>query len=118
MIGRALDSKNDLIIRNGSIKLVSDGAEVVQHVRSRLLSYTDEWFLDTKSGTPYFQDILIKPANLPNIESTIKTRILRTPGVKGLVEFLMEYSDRILTISFSAETEYGDIIKEEVTLNV
>ena len=121
MIGRALDSNNDLIIDKGQLKLVSDGAEVVQHVRTRLLFYLEEWFLDLQAGTPYFQQIFTKPARLGNIESILKTRILQTPGVEKLTEFSMEYqgeSIRKLTVNFSAETSFGEIISEGVTINV
>jgi len=121
MIGRALDSNNDLIVEGGQLKLVEDGAEVVQHVRSRLLFYQEEWFLDLQAGTPYFQQIFVKPSNLANIESIFKTRILETPGVESLTEFEMDYdggSVRKLTVSFSAQTTFGSIDNEKVTINV
>lgn len=121
MIGRALNSNNDLIIEGGQLKLVEEGAEAVQHVRTRLQFYLEEWFLDLNSGTPYFQQIFTKPANLANIESIFKSRILNTPEVKTLTEFSMDYeggSARRLTVSFSAETTYGIIDKEKVTINV
>jgi hypothetical protein len=121
MIGRALNSSNDLIIENGSLKLVSEGAETVQHVRTRLLFYMEEWFLDLESGVPYFQEVFTKPANLANIESIFKAKILNTPEVESLLEFSMDYqgeSSRLLTVSFSAETTYGTIDNEKVTINV
>lgn len=121
MIGRALDSNNDLIIEGGQLKLVSEGAEAVQHVRTRLQFYLEEWFLDLDAGTPYFQQIFTKPANLANIESIFKSRILNTPEVLTLTEFSMDYegdSVRRLNVSFSAETTYGLINNEEVTINV
>ena len=55
MIGRALDSNNDLVVQPGKLKTVEEGAEVVQHVRSRLLFYLGEWFLDIHAGVPYFK---------------------------------------------------------------
>lgn len=121
MIGRALDSNNDLIVESGQLKLIRDGAEVIQHVRTRLQFYLEEWFLDLQAGTPYFQQIFTKPANLANIESIFKSRILNTPEVERLTEFYMDYeggSVRKLTVSFSAETTYGTINNEEVTINV
>lgn len=121
MIGRALDSNNDLIIENGSFKLVEEGAEAVQHVRTRLLFYLEEWFLDTLAGMPYFQQIFTKPANLANIESIFKTKILNTPEVLRLIEFSLTYeggSSRSLSVSFSAETTFGVINNEKVTINV
>lgn len=121
MIGRALDSNNDLIIDKGQFKLVIDGAETVQHVRTRLQFYLAEWFLDLLAGTPYLQEIFTKPVNLANIESIFKTRILNTDGVSKLTSFAMNYDGgnvRRLTVSFSAETIYGVIDNEEVSINV
>lgn len=121
MIGRALDSNNDLIVENGSFQLVNDAAETVQHVRSRLLFYLEEWFLDTQAGTPYFQQIFIKPANLANAESILKSRILNTPEVLRLIEFSLDYegpTTRKLNVAFSAETTYGVIDNAKVTINV
>ena len=121
MIGRALDSNNDLIIKAGNFQIVEEGAEVVQHVRTRLQFYLEEWFLDLKSGTPYFQEIFTKPVNLANIESIFKSRILNTTEVLKLNEFAMQYeggSKRKLTVTFSAETIFGTIDNEKVTINV
>jgi len=121
MIGRALDKNNDLVVLSGTLKTVSDGAEIAQHVRTRLLFYFEEWFLNIQSGTPYFEQIFTKPANLANIESILKTRILSTPGVEKLLEFSMVYeggSSRELVVFFSAETNFGVIDNEGVTINV
>lgn len=120
MIGKALNANNDIFFEKGGIRLVEDGAEVVQHVRTRLLFYYNEWFLDRFAGTPYFQSIFVKPADLGLIESIFKTRILETPGVLQLNEFYMTYegqSQRKLTVEFSAETIYGMINNQKVTIN-
>ena len=53
MIGRALNSNNDLVIEGGRFKIVDDAAEVLQHVRTRLQFYLEEWFLDRTAGVPY-----------------------------------------------------------------
>ena len=121
MIGRALDSNNDLILEKGNFKTVEEGAEVVQHVRTRLLFYIGEWFLDITAGTPWFEQVFVKPADLANVESIIKTRILRTTDVLKLNEFAMLFetvNKRELTVSFTAETIYGIINTGEVTINV
>jgi len=116
----ALDSSNNLIVENGQFKTVSDGAEVAQHVRCRLLFYKNEWFLNLNAGVPYFEEIFIKPVDLANVESIFKATILQTDGVARLLTFSMDYvgaSTRKLTISFSAETIYNEIINEDVTIN-
>jgi len=121
MIGRALDSNNDLIVSEGRLRVVEDAAETIQHVRTRLQFYLEEWFLDLNSGTPYFQEVFTKPANLANIESIFKTRILNTTGVELLTNFALNYegeSKRKLTVTFSAKTTFGSINNEQVTINV
>ncbi len=120
MISRALDKNNDLVVKGSRLQVVEDGAQVVQLVRCRLLLYMGEWYLNLFSGTPYFQQIFTKPANLANIESVLKTRIITTPGVLILNEFAMDYeggSTRRLTVVFSANTIFGVIDNEKVTIN-
>ena len=90
---------------------MQDGNEVLQHVRTRLLTYQAEWFLDTSEGVPYLQRILIKPANLSATESVIKSEILQTPGVDSLSAFGLEFNKttRTLNINFTARTTFGDV---------
>jgi hypothetical protein len=110
MIGRALNSNNDLVLVAGQIATVEQMAETAQHCRTRLLFYTGEWFLDTDAGTPWFQEIFVKPTNLANVESIIKSRILNTPGVLSLTDFAMDYQGgraRQLKVDFSANTIYA-----------
>jgi hypothetical protein len=120
MIGKALDSNNDIIVENGSFKLVENGEQVAQNVKTRLQLYLGEWFLDITEGTPWFQQIFIRPTNLTNIESILKTRITNTPEVLRLNSFSMDYeggSSRNLSVSFSAETIYGTLDVNEVIIN-
>lgn len=121
MKAHALNVDNDIFLgSDGSLALVQDGPEVVQHVRSRLLFFTGEWFLDLLAGTPYFESIFVKPADLGRVESILKTRILETPEVSTLTEFYMDFNEitRNLRINFTAETTYGTIDETEVFINV
>lgn len=120
MIGRALNRDNDIFLdANGSLALVEEGAETVQHVRTRLQFFLEEWFLDLTAGTPWFQTILVKPINLGTVESIIKARILETPGVEELTAFSMAFDSdtRFLDVEFSAVTVYGTIDNTRVTIN-
>jgi len=116
----ALDSNNDMFADNGAIRRVVGGAQVVQHVRSRLLTYYGEWFLDTTAGVPYFEEVFIKPANLANVESLIKQTILQTEGVATLdsFELIFESNTRKLEVIFSATTDDGTAINSTVNLNI
>lgn len=116
----ALNSANDLIIENGQI-VTTQGAEyVLQKVRSRLLFYRGEWFLRRDHGVPYFEEVFTKPANPANVESILKETIVRTPGVRRLIEFSLNFdrATRHLSVEFSAETSYGSIDREKVVINV
>ncbi len=118
MISRALNIDNDLCLRNGSIATVTDAEQVAQHVRTRLLFYLGEWFLDLLKGLPYLQQIFVKPANLPLVESLLKAEIARTPEVNRLISYEMEFnkSTRVLRVAFSAETIHG-VISSNLFLN-
>jgi hypothetical protein len=120
-ISRALDSNNDILVRNGRLAIVENSEEAVQHVRTRLQFYTAEWFLDLSAGTPWLQEIFVVPTNLNNIESIIKTRIVLTPGILKLSEFSTAAGNanlRGINISFKAETTYGSVVAEEIYINV
>ena len=116
---KALDKNNDIFLQNGSIHTTTDGAEVVQQVRSRLLIYLGEWFLDTTAGVDYFNSIFIKPVNLNLVESIIKTVIIDTDNVEELTVFELAFNkaSRKMEIDFEAITTFGEIIKSEVTIN-
>lgn len=120
MISRALNSNNDIFVSNGRISVVTEGAQVAQHVRTRLLFYLKEWFLDLSAGTEWFESVFVKPVNLATIESVIKARIANTPELSAIRSFEMSIPDptnRQLILSFEAETDYGTINIEEVFIN-
>ena len=112
----ALNSENDIFAINGSIKRIYTGAQVVQSVRSRLLAYLGEWFLDTSAGVPYFESIFTKPADILETESILKATILQTVGVATLDSFFIDFDSltRKLSVSFEATTVDGDAVNATV----
>lgn len=116
---KALDENNDIFLKDGKIHTVSEAPETVQQIRSRLLTYLGEWFLNTESGVDYFGIVFVKPVNLSLIESEIKSIIIGTDGVIQLNEFELDYDSttRKLTVDFEAETIFGVINVQEVTIN-
>ena len=118
MIGRSLNKCNDLFLENGSIATIDAGDQVVQHVRTRLLTYLEEWFLDTTAGLPYFQQIFIKPANLTLTEAVIRNEILETSDVEKLIsfEFTFNKTKRTLEVKFEAQTTFG-VVSSTLRMN-
>lgn len=105
-IRRNLDSSGDVKVND----FVEDKDVVLLAIKSRLEFFKGEWFLDVDDGTPYFQDILIKPARLGLIESILKRRILETPGVTELNKFEMIFENitRRLEVEFEAFDQFGN----------
>ena len=120
MIGLALGPNHDLIIENGQFKRINDNALAIQQIKSRLLFFRGEWFLDVLAGIPYFQRIFTKPVDLGEIESIFKQSILEYPLVESLNEFSLDYvggDSRRLTVLAAVRTIYGGEDFAEVTIN-
>jgi len=106
---------------NGDIKVddfVFDKDVILLAVKSRLQFFQVEWFLNTEDGTPYFQDILVKPARLPLIEGILKRRILETPGIAALNSFELNFeaSTRKLSVEFEAIDQYDNTVLVETSV--
>lgn len=81
---RALDPNFDMTFGQGDANFLVDSPEAVaQLVKTRLLLYLGEWFLDTTDGTPWLQKVIGKSTS-SIYDRTIQDRILRTPGVKSI----------------------------------
>lgn len=113
MIVRRLDKNNDMLFGQGITNFAKDSEAVAQNVRTRLLLVLGEWFLNTEDGTPYLENVFIKPEQLALVEATLKARIVETEDVLELNEFelLFDSRERTVTINAKVRTIYGDISK-------
>ena len=106
----ALDSNHDIIIGRGATRI--GGAEqIAQLVKCRLLTLLGEWKQDTSMGIPWFEGIFTKNVRPADIQLTIANIIRGTAGVQQLIsiELDADYRARILTITFTAISDYGNI---------
>lgn len=113
MASIAIDSTNDVIIENNDLKLITGVEEVAQILRQELRVFLGEWFLDTREGIPYFEEILKKNPNPITVDSIFKNKILNSPGVIELQSFLLEINGRELSLKFTALTEFGILLFDE-----
>lgn len=105
--------EGDLAIEGGDLVWLRGGPrEVRQRIMARLRFFKGEWFLDTRLGIPYFQNVLVKSPNLPAIGAMLRRAILTTRGVIELVSFDLRFNetDRSLALTFHARTAEGDVI--------
>lgn len=91
-----------------------------QRLRNVLRIFLAEWFLDTRLGVPYFQEILVKNPNLGAIRTAFTSRILRDRAVAGLTAFDVEWdrSTRHLEVNFTAALVTAELLEVTLGLNV
>lgn len=105
-----LNGDNDLDLTTYNLRLAKTEDYIVQKLGVKLRTILGEWFLDTSVGVPYFQDIFKKQIDPATVESVIKAAILESPGIVSLLSFDMSLSaDRQLTVSFSVESDVGEL---------
>ena len=112
----ALDSTGELDLLDNDLYLTTGQDAIVQHIKQRLQTFLEEWFLDTRIGIAYFQQILKKNADPVIIDSILKREIINTPGIIELTSFDldMDESNRLLTLTFEARSTAGVINFSEV----
>lgn len=82
---------------------------VAQRLRIRLLTFQEEYFLDTTYGVPYFQRILGKKASKASVDLIFQQQILLERGVKEIVSFSSTFQNRQYSLSFSVKVNSGEV---------
>jgi hypothetical protein len=67
------------------LNFLTDLQAVTQLIQQRLLLFLGEWFANLNDGTPYFQTILGRPANMQAINLALTQRILGTAFVSSVL---------------------------------
>jgi hypothetical protein len=114
-----LDSTHDLDLSTNDIQIVTGDSAIKQHLKIRLQFFLGEWFLNVNIGIPYWTEIFIKNPKLIVIQSFFRRAILTTPGVASVdkLDLVFASSTRLLTISFTAVTDGGELnFSEEFAL--
>jgi hypothetical protein len=109
---------HDLTVESFDLSLVSGIDNLVQKLKIRLLFFFGEWFLDTALGVPYYDTVLVKNPNVPQIDALLKSVILATEGVTEIISYTSDYDNglRKLSVSFEAKTIYGENLTFEETI--
>lgn len=101
----------------GHADYLRDDDAIGQNIRTRLLLFIGEWFLDTNEGTPWNLVLDIKPVNTRAVESIIRDRILGTDGVTEITafSFLFDPISRVAEISVTVRTVNSSTVTVRVT---
>lgn len=111
---RRIDANGDWTFGAGRAGYADRSESVAQRVKTRLLSFQGDWFLDLSHGLPWFQ-LIERPANLGRIERAVKAQILQTDGVSAVTAFSM--SPNVTTRQLNITTTIVDIYGVESTIS-
>jgi hypothetical protein len=91
--------------------IVTQRAQVAQNISNRLRMIYGEWFLDTRLGVPWFENVFVKNPDMSAVDIIIKSVISETPEVTGITAYSSAINKglRKLTIAFQVSTIYGEI---------
>lgn len=90
--------------------ILVDGVDAIaQDCDIRLQFFLGEWYLDTRLGVPYYQQILGKKPRIQAVKGIFRDAILTTPGIQSVFQLEIDFvsATRTLTVSFRAETVEG-----------
>lgn len=79
-----------------------------QAVKTSLLLFQGEWFLDSSVGTPYFVGILGKHSQAL-ADATVQNQILNTEGVTNITQYTsnIDPATRAYSVEAAINTVYG-----------
>lgn len=98
---------------NGKFTLVTDPASAgAQKLRNQFQIFLGEWFLDSRIGMPYYQEVFVKDPNLGVLGQLFRGVILKTPGVKSVENLKVSFDNatRNANVTFAATWDDGSVI--------
>jgi hypothetical protein len=107
------------VVQKYEIWLIDSADKVAQQIKINLLSLLGEWFLDSRYGVPYLEEILIKNPRMSSVETILRSHIASVPNVIRITSFGLGWNrqTRVLSVEFACDTDLGPI-KESVKLEV
>jgi hypothetical protein len=104
---------NDIEIKDFNLRMTINIVEYVsQKIENTLKTFKDEWFLNPDIGIPFYDRILIKQADLNDVNSIFQKAVLDITEVSELLSFTTEFEGA--SRGYKAELE-AQIDEEFVT---
>lgn len=101
---------HDLVVdETYNLRLTADVSELlVQKLVNVLKTFYGEWFLDYTIGIPYFDRVLIKKADLNDVNSIFLAAITAVPEVKKVIYFTTDFDLTLRTYKISFKVQSQD----------
>lgn len=111
---RRLDKTWDMTFGNGKACYIADKEAIAQIIKSRLLLFLEEWWMNQDDGLPMFQSILGIPGagnHKDAVDRLITERILGTPYVQSVESVSSNYNPdtRAYSITVVVNTTFGQM---------
>lgn len=108
-----LDSSDDWRFGKGRANYLTERKAIAQNVRTRLRSFSDDWYLNTEAGIPWIQ-LLGSPGTERRILRAVERTVLQTEGVLQVtrLEIVRRDANRGVTIRVDYTDVYGQTASE------
>ena len=108
----------DIVIDRG-VERVEGLEHTAQMVRCRLQTVLGEWSPRPNLGLPWFDTVFTKAPDISLIQAIVTDEIKKIKHVRNVlqIELNVDKSKRTLNISFTAESDWGDI-ESKTTIGV
>lgn len=106
---RKLSPTGDYVFGNSELDFyVNEPAAVGQAVKTRLLLWLGEWFLDLNEGTQWMQGVIGKHSQT-TADATVQDRIAGTQGLADIASFTSTVNPdtRLYSVNTTIDTIYG-----------
>jgi hypothetical protein len=92
--------------------LTAFGFRVAQSVRVHFRWWRGEWFLDTRRGVPYLEQVLGQKVSTATLRTLVRREALRVSGVADVPEILITRNavNRRTTVDFVVTTTEGELV--------
>lgn len=117
MIVSGLDSDGDWRMGKSRAQYKRDGNAVYQNVQTRIKSFVNDWFLNTKGGIDWY-NLLGNKGTETQILREIERVVLQTQFVRTIEKLQITKRDanRGITIELSITTLFDDTIRDEIRI--
>jgi hypothetical protein len=109
----------DLVYDNsGATTTANQAGSVAQRLSIKLKTFKGEWFINTDTGIPYYQEIFGKVRNKQTIDAIFQKAILEEPDVLEITEFSSSIDvGRTYSLIFRVRTSLNQLT-DNIQINV
>ena len=110
---------HDLVFINGAAPVTTTiQIGVAQRLKIMLQTFLGEWFMNTDTGVPYFEEIFGKVINKASVDLILQNKILEDPGVIEMVSFDSSIDNQRRTYSMTFRVRTSEGVTDAATFNL